>query len=47
MTSTEARLQKLRMQKLDKIAKALSAEGEANGFTEAILNEILNEVNSS
>lgn len=41
------KLRKLRMQELDKMAKTLSAEGEANGFTEAILDEILNEVNPS
>lgn len=41
------KLRRLRMQELDEMAKALSAEGEANGFTEAILNEILNEVNPS
>ena len=41
------KLRRLRMQELDEVAKALSAEGEANGFTEAILNEILDEVNPS
>ena len=41
------KLRKLRMQELDEVAKALSAEGEANGFTEAVLNEILDEVNPS
>jgi len=41
------KLRKLRMQELDERAKLLSAEGEANGFTEAILNEILAEVNPS
>ena len=41
------KLQRLRMQELDEMAKALSSEGEANGFTETILNEILDEVNPS
>ena len=41
------KLRKLRTQELDKMAKALSSEGEANGFTEAVLNEILDEVNPS
>lgn len=41
------KLRQLRMQELDDRAKALSEEGEANGFTETILNDILNEVNPS
>jgi len=41
------KLRQLRLQEIDERAKALSAEGEVNGFTEAILNEILDEVNPS
>lgn len=41
------KLRKLRMMELDETAKALSAEGEENGLTEAILNDILSEVNPS
>ena len=41
------KLQKIRAQELDKMAETLSSEGKKNGFTESILNEILNEVNPS
>ena len=41
------KLRQLRLKELNERAKALSAEGVANGFTETILNEILNEVNPS
>lgn len=41
------KLRQLRLQDLDKKAEALSAEGAENGFTEAVLNEILDEVNPS
>lgn len=41
------KLRRLRMQELDEAAQTASAEGKANGLTEAILKEILNEVNPS
>lgn len=40
-------LRKLRMKELDEAAHAASAEAKANGLTEEILQEILNEVNPS
>jgi prevent-host-death family protein len=41
------RLRKLRMKELGDAARAASAEANAKGLTEAVLREILNEVNPS
>ena len=41
------KLRQLRMEELDHAVAALSDEAKANGLTEALLNDILSEVNPS
>lgn len=41
------KLRQLHRKKLSESAAALSAQAKANGLTEEILNEILNEINPS
>lgn len=41
------KLRQLRMEELDSAVAALSDEAKANGLTEELLNNILNEVNPS
>jgi len=41
------KLRRLQIAELTKAASDLSAEGQSNGLTEAILNDILSEVNPS
>ena len=41
------KLRQLRMEELDHAVAALSGEAKANGLTEALLNDILSEVNPS